>query len=174
MSSDFYNNFISCCLLEKKQFDNPSIIVDQDALTLRSKFRNEICNEIADLIDILSSNKISLASYANQGMSLGVVVSHILNIPFLYLRNSPKKYGLKKQIEGQLTANQKIVFFSLSSPTVDLYNKTKTMFVHKNSRIVQWVSIVGNEFYSKNFRTPHHFLYSQQKIFDDLKVGEIK
>ncbi len=168
MNDELYYCFLSCCFKEKKRPDDRIVEVHQDVLTINPKLRSEICQKMAGLIYVLDGNNISLASYANQDMSLGVIVSHILNLPFLYLRNSPKKYGLKNQIEGQLTSNQNIVFFTLFSPTPELYDKTKAVFTQKNSEIIQWVSLIGNELYYEHYKTIHVFLYSQQEIYTDL------
>ncbi len=174
MNDELYNYFLSCCFKEKKQHNDCIIEIHQDALTMHPRFRNEICQKITRLVDISDTNKISLASYADQGMSLGVIVSQILNLPFLYLRNTPKKYGLKNQIEGQLTSNQNIVLFTLFSPSPKLYDKTKAIFVQKKSKIIQWVSLIGNECYYKHYQTIHVFLYNQLQIYSDLMERGLK
>ncbi len=172
MNSHCYHNFIRCCRIEKNEFNDDLMVMDQDALTLKPKLRNEMCHQIAETIEIKASDEVAIASYAHQGMSLGVVISQILTIPFLYLRTSQKKYGLKNQVEGLLLENQKIIFFSLYLPSIELFDKTNAIFQEKKAKMIQWVSIIGKENDAKNLKIPHHFFLKQEKIYGDLKLME--
>jgi len=50
-----------------------------------------------------------IAGVATGGIAQGVLVAQELNLPFVYVRSSPKGHGLQNLVEGVLEKNQKTV-----------------------------------------------------------------
>jgi len=46
---------------------------------------------------------------ATGAIAHGALVAHELNLPFVYVRSSPKKHGLENLVEGDLKKNSKVV-----------------------------------------------------------------
>jgi len=50
-----------------------------------------------------------LVGVATAGIAIGALAADELNLPYAYARPKPKEYGLKNQIEGKISKDQKIV-----------------------------------------------------------------
>ncbi len=50
-----------------------------------------------------------IAGVATAGIAQGALVADALNLPFAYVRPKPKEHGMGNQIEGKITAGQKVV-----------------------------------------------------------------
>ncbi len=50
-----------------------------------------------------------IAGVATAGIPQGALVADALDLPFIYVRSSPKSHGLENMVEGQITPGQKIV-----------------------------------------------------------------
>lgn len=50
-----------------------------------------------------------IAGVATAGIPHGALIADLLSLPFIYVRAKPKEHGMGNQIEGVLTAGQKIV-----------------------------------------------------------------
>ena len=50
-----------------------------------------------------------IAGVATGGIAIGALIAEAMNLPFIYVRSEAKKHGLGNQIEGVLTANQRVV-----------------------------------------------------------------
>jgi orotate phosphoribosyltransferase len=51
----------------------------------------------------------ALVGVATAGIAIGALLADELNLSYAYCRPEPKGHGLKKQLEGRLDKNQKIV-----------------------------------------------------------------
>lgn len=50
-----------------------------------------------------------IAGVATAGIPQGALVADALNLPFVYVRSSPKNHGLENLVEGKISKNQKVV-----------------------------------------------------------------
>jgi orotate phosphoribosyltransferase len=50
-----------------------------------------------------------IAGVATGGIAIGALIAEAMNLPFIYVRSEAKKHGLGNQIEGVLTADQRVV-----------------------------------------------------------------
>lgn len=50
-----------------------------------------------------------IAGVATGAIAHGALVAHMMNVPFVYIRSSPKKHGLENLVEGELMPNSKVV-----------------------------------------------------------------
>lgn len=51
----------------------------------------------------------AIAGVATGAIAHGAIVAEALNLPFVYVRSSPKKHGLENLVEGDLKPGQRIV-----------------------------------------------------------------
>ncbi len=71
--------------------------------------RTFIKNELANVIKSQYPQVEAIAGVATAGIPQGALVADLLNLPFLYVRSSPKGHGMENLIEGKIEENQKIV-----------------------------------------------------------------
>jgi orotate phosphoribosyltransferase len=71
--------------------------------------RNLLKEAFVDLIKKIYGKPEAIAGVATGAIAMGALVSDSLNLPFLYVRSSPKQHGLQNMIEGDLKKDQKIV-----------------------------------------------------------------
>ncbi|HCX99664.1 MAG TPA: orotate phosphoribosyltransferase, partial [Bacteroidales bacterium] len=50
-----------------------------------------------------------IAGVATGAIAHGVLVAEALNLPFIYVRSSPKQHGLENLIEGELAKGKRVV-----------------------------------------------------------------
>ncbi len=73
--------------------------------------------EIRSIIKTALANKIqeyfpkcqAIAGVATAGIPQGVLVADALEVPFLYVRSTPKGHGLENQIDGHVVPGQKVL-----------------------------------------------------------------
>jgi orotate phosphoribosyltransferase len=72
--------------------------------------RDAVINKFTDLInrDFISKTDV-IAGVASGGISYGVLIADRLRKPFIYVRETRKEHGLKKQIEGEYNAYNSVV-----------------------------------------------------------------
>lgn len=51
----------------------------------------------------------AIAGVATGAIAYGAIVADVLELPFGYVRSTPKKHGLENLVEGSLSRNQKVV-----------------------------------------------------------------
>ena len=85
------------------------IYCDNRILLSDPKSRNIIANYFSDIIKNKYDDVQVIAGVATGAIGIGVLVAQKLNLPFIYVRPEAKKHGRKNQIEGKISANQKIV-----------------------------------------------------------------
>jgi len=66
------------------------------------KIRDNITNELIYKINSSFSNIDAIAGVATAGIPQAAYVAKELNLPFIYVRSSAKKHGMKNLIEGDL------------------------------------------------------------------------
>lgn len=72
---------------------------------LRKFIRNEIVHTIRTHFPEVEA----IAGVATGAIAQGVLVAEELNLPFVYVRSSPKDHGLENLIEGDLKPGEKVV-----------------------------------------------------------------
>lgn len=71
--------------------------------------RNYIRDSFAEVIKEQFKDVEVIAGVATGAIAHGVLVAEVLNIPFVYVRSSPKGHGMENLIEGDLQKGQKVV-----------------------------------------------------------------
>ncbi|WP_118972588.1 orotate phosphoribosyltransferase [Taibaiella koreensis] len=71
--------------------------------------RDYVKSELANTIMEHFPDAEALAGVATAGIPHGTLAADLLRLPFIYVRSKPKEHGLSNQIEGVLTAGQKVV-----------------------------------------------------------------
>ncbi len=72
---------------------------------IRDYVKSELANTILDSFP----DAESIAGVATAGIPHGALAADLLKLPFIYVRSKPKGHGLSNQIEGVVTAGQKVV-----------------------------------------------------------------
>lgn len=70
--------------------------------------RLEVAEALAELIKKSGLSYDSIAGLATAGIPHGMLVAHILKVPFIYVRSSAKGHGKANQIEGKFKAGDKV------------------------------------------------------------------
>jgi orotate phosphoribosyltransferase len=71
--------------------------------------RTYIKNALAEAIQSQFSGVEIIAGVATAGIAQGALVADQLQLPYCYVRPEPKKHGMGNQIEGHISAGQKVV-----------------------------------------------------------------
>ena len=71
--------------------------------------RNQICDGFKKLIIEKYPDVDTIAGVATGAIAHGMLVADRLNLPFIYVRSSPKKHGLENLVEGDFKVGQKVV-----------------------------------------------------------------
>jgi orotate phosphoribosyltransferase len=70
--------------------------------------RNIIKSALKDTVRSKFPETEAIAGVATAGIPMGVLVANELNLPFMYVRSSPKRHGLENLVEGRIVPGQKI------------------------------------------------------------------
>ncbi len=131
-------------------------------LTLSSIYlRSRIQLEMAILILKKYSKAECIAGVATAGIPHATLVAHELKLPLVYVRSQPKKHGLKRQIEGQLIDNPKVVVIEdLISTGGSAAEATKILSPY--SKVLGLCSIMSYDFKEaeENFKSLNLEYYS--------------
>lgn len=73
------------------------------------KQRRLIAQAFVDIIQKHYSNVEVIAGVATGGIPMGILVAERMDLPFIYVRQTPKVHGLKRQIEGHYRVSQKVI-----------------------------------------------------------------
>ena len=73
------------------------------------ELRKTIKKELAQLVKEKYPNVEVIAGVATGAIAQGAMVADELNLPFVYVRSSPKDHGLENLVEGDLQEGQKVV-----------------------------------------------------------------
>lgn len=71
--------------------------------------RTFIKNALAEVVQYQYPMVEVIAGVATAGIPQGALVADALDLPYCYVRPEPKAHGMGKQIEGHLTAGQRVV-----------------------------------------------------------------
>lgn len=85
------------------------IYCDNRKLISYPKIRTFIKIELSRLIIEHFPDVEAIAGVATGAISTGALVADALNLPFVYIRSTPKDHGLENLIEGELKPNSKVV-----------------------------------------------------------------
>ena len=83
------------------------IYCDNRKILGHPNIRNFIKNEFVSLIK-KSYSPTCIAGVATGGIGIGALVADELNLPFCYVRSASKSHGMKNNIEGDLSKNDKV------------------------------------------------------------------
>lgn len=72
---------------------------------IRDFIKSELCNVVFEKF----AEAELIAGVATAGIAWGAMIADQLKLPFIYVRPKPKEHGLGNQIEGEFSADQKIV-----------------------------------------------------------------
>ena len=102
--------------------------------------RNFVKIEITRLILERFGQVDAIAGVATGAIPQGALVADALNLPFVYVRSTPKDHGLENLIEGELRPGMKVVVvedFSFEAPkTKDFVAMTKNLKVSDKKLLV--------------------------------------
>lgn len=85
------------------------IYCDNRKLISYPKIRTFIKIELSRLVIEHFTDVDAIAGVATGAISTGALVADALNLPFVYIRSTPKDHGLENLIEGELKPNSKVV-----------------------------------------------------------------
>lgn len=71
--------------------------------------RSFIKHYLQDAIQKNFASIEAVAGVATAGIPQGALLADAMNLPFLYVRSSPKGHGMENMIEGKVTPGQKVV-----------------------------------------------------------------
>jgi len=71
--------------------------------------RNYIREEMAKCIETQCGKPDVIAGVATGAIGIGILVAHLMDLPFIYVRPDAKKHGRKNQIEGAIQKGQTVV-----------------------------------------------------------------
>ena len=85
------------------------IYCDNRRLLSYPENRENVCRWMADIILEKYPDVEVIAGVATGAIAQGALVAEELNLPFVYVRSSPKDHGLENLIEGELRPGMKVV-----------------------------------------------------------------
>lgn len=88
---------------------NSPIYCDNRLALSFPEVRTFIKNCLVEVIKSKFPNAEAIAGVATAGIPQGALVAEALNLPFLYVRPTPKNHGMENLIEGKITPNQRVV-----------------------------------------------------------------
>lgn len=121
--------------------------------------RNDIENELAELIKTQYPQCTNVVGTATAGIAHAAIVAHILNLPTSYVRSSSKEHGRQNQIEGKILTTDKVVIVEDLISTGGSVIKVAKLLEEMGIEVLGVVSI---------------FTYQLQKGIDNFKNANIK
>ena len=111
--SNIIENLESCDIIKRGTFTLKSgqisnIYVDLKSTIMYPQLMRDISNELSKLIDKNKINNYVIGGVPYGGIPYAVIISQLLNIPMIIIRDNKKQYGMGRQIEG-ITNNDKQV-----------------------------------------------------------------
>ena len=114
---------------------------------------------------------------ATGAIAHGALVSQVLDLPFVYVRSSPKKHGLENLIEGDLLPNQRVVVIEDLISTGQSSLKAVEALRRAGANVIGMVAIFtyGFDVAKDNFEKANVPLYTLANYHDlieyTLKAG---
>ena len=176
MKNDFLLEQLAKCtkfdaneIVQEEKYSEYYII--EDVLTLKPDLKAEVCTKLASLVQIEYgvNPQLQMASLAPKNISLGIIIADLLTCPFFYIRESKKKHGLKRQIEGKVNIELPVMLFSLNVPSADQFNWVIDIFDRHHVALTKILSIIGpgddNQIgIAKNHQIDLTYLYSSEQF----------
>lgn len=85
------------------------IYTDNRTLLSYPEIRSFVKTQFVELIQEKFNSAELIAGVATAGIPHGVLIADALNLPFCYVRSTPKTHGLSNMIEGRVLPGQKTV-----------------------------------------------------------------
>jgi orotate phosphoribosyltransferase len=85
------------------------IYCDNRVLLSYPEVRNYVKKQFVELIQAEFSGVEAIVGVATAGIAHGALIAEELNLPYAYVRPEPKKHGMGKQLEGELSKGTKVV-----------------------------------------------------------------
>ncbi len=85
------------------------IYCDNRVLLSYPEVRNYVKKQFVELIQAEFSAVEAIVGVATAGIAHGALIAEELNLPYAYVRPEPKKHGMGKQLEGELSKGTKVV-----------------------------------------------------------------
>lgn len=85
------------------------IYCDNRSINSEVEIRESIVNEFVERIRKEFPQTEIIAAVAIGGIPFGILIADRLKLPFIYVRDKPKNYGLMRQIEGSYKPGNKVV-----------------------------------------------------------------
>jgi orotate phosphoribosyltransferase len=85
------------------------IYCDNRIVLSHPEIRAYISQNMAQFLKTTYGKPDVIAGVATGAIGIGILVAEVLGLPFIYVRPEPKSHGRQNQIEGKLTAGQKVV-----------------------------------------------------------------
>lgn len=90
---------------------NSPIYCDNRVLLSYPEYRNYLKESLASLIKEKFPEVTAIVGVATAGIPMGALIADHLGLPYAYCRPEPKSHGLKKQLEGELSKDAKVIVF---------------------------------------------------------------
>lgn len=88
---------------------NSPIYTDNRKTLSYPEVRDFIKTQMSSVIKERFGTPDAIAGVATGAIAMGALVADILNLPYVYVRSTPKDHGLENLIEGNLKPGQKVV-----------------------------------------------------------------
>ncbi len=155
------------------------IYCDNRKILSYPKTRTFIRDRFIDVISQKYPQAEVIAGVATGAIAMGVLVAEKMGLPFIYIRSKPKDHGLENLIEGDLTANQKVVVVEdLVSTGISSLNAAQAV-INYGAEVIGMISIFTYNFphARENFQKAGIELTSlsryQDLIETAVEIGEI-
>lgn len=100
----------------------------------------------------------SIAGVATGGIPMGILIAERMDLPFIYVRQEAKKYGLMKQVEGDYNEGDKTILIEDLVSTGGSSLKAYNGIVNANVSVEALISIMTYNFAAS------HALFSNNKV----------
>jgi orotate phosphoribosyltransferase len=138
------------------------------------EIRTFLKNALVELVKSKFAGVEAIAGVATAGIPQGALLADALNLPFLYVRSSPKGHGLENMIEGRANAGAKIVVVEDLISTGGSSLKAAMALKGSGYQVLGLVAIFtyGFEIADKSFaeaKVPFHTLSDYSSLLGLLK-----
>jgi orotate phosphoribosyltransferase len=90
---------------------NSPIYCDNRVLLSYPEYRTYLKESLSAQIKENFPNVTAIVGVATAGIPMGALIADYLGLPYAYCRPEPKSHGLKKQLEGELAKDAKVIVF---------------------------------------------------------------
>jgi orotate phosphoribosyltransferase len=138
--------------------------------------RTLIKNQLAEMVRNKFRDVECIAGVATAGIPQGALLADSLDLPFVYVRSSPKGHGLENLIEGKVTKRQKVVIMEDLVSTGGSSLKAAEALKASGFKVLGMVAIFtyGFELAAENFRNAGIPLHTLSSYADMLVAAQNK